>query len=183
MQKLIYRWLLMFILLYVFFVVDSFSDNTLVQVSIVPWQITLGFPAYLNLWTINLSQSPTEVEWQFGDYFWVSDLGGSDNGYRTTIVSDGLIWNNWVTLTGIYLIAWNNWAPELLLWVDWDVRINTAFLGSGQSIFSNPVTYIYRPQWINYWRINKYGDKPSIRIVLPPYSQPWQYSWTIYFDI
>jgi hypothetical protein len=184
MQKFIFRILSLSILLYIFFFVKSFSTNTntLVTVAITPWQITYGSPVYLNLWQINLSQTQQEIEWQFSEHFWISDLEASDNGYTTTIVSDGLVWANWIILTWIYLAAWNNGIPDLLAGLVWDVRINQLFSGNYFSI-NNPITYIYRPQWLNYWRISKYGDRPWIKIIVPPYAQPWTYSWTIYFDI
>lgn len=171
------------IVFFSFFCFVGASTPVIVSLSIIPWQITYWSPTYLNLWQIDISPVQQETQWQFGDYFWVKDLGSSDTGYTTTIVSDWLIWPNWATLTWIYLMAGNNWGPELLLWVDWNVKINPVFSGSYYSIFSSPVTYIYRQQWANYWKINKYGDKPWIKVVTPGYMQPWTYSWTIYFDI
>jgi len=164
----------------------SFSNAaTDVQLSLVinPWQIDYWSPMYLNLWQINLSQVEQNIQWQFGDYFWVSDLAWSDNGYNTHISCDGLVWPNWIVLTWVYLMAWNNGNPELLNWNAWSVKINSSFSGNYFSMFNGPVTYIYRDPWTNHWIINKYWDKAWIRVVVPPYTQPWTYSWTIYFDI
>jgi hypothetical protein len=160
------------------------ATDVIVSITIDPWQITYWAPASLSLWSIALSQTSQNKQWQFDDYFRVSDLAWSDSGYSTTIVSDWLIWPNWsIPLTWIYMMAGNAWGPELLLWLTWDIRVNPAMSDSYYSIFSTPVTYIYRPEASNNWKVNKYWDKPWIRIVVPPYTQPWMYSWTIYFDI
>lgn len=163
----------------------SFAEinNVPVSISILAWQINYWSPMYLNLWQINLSQVEQNIQWQFSDYFWVSDLAGSDNWYNTNIWCDGLVWPNWIVLTWIFLMAWNNGSPELLNWNIWNVKINSSFSGIYYSMFNWPVTYIYRDPWVNHWIINKYWDKPWIRVVVPPYTQPWTYSGTIYFDI
>jgi len=168
-----------------FLIILSFvrAEDVILSITINPWEITYWAPMYLNLWQISLSQTQQNIQWQFDDYFWVNDLQWSDSWYNTTIVSDGFMWPNWNILTWIYLMAWNNWSPELLLWLTWNVMINQAFSESYYSIFSSPVTYIYRPQWENYWKVNKYGDKPWIKVIIPPYTSPWMYSWTIYIDI
>jgi hypothetical protein len=172
---------LMFFVVFLSFVK---ATDVIVSITINPWQITFWAPVSLSLWSISLSQTSQNKEWQFDDYFRVSDLIWSDSGYNTTVVSDGLVWPSWSSpLTWIYLMAWSIWGPELLLGTTWNVQINSALSSDYYSIFNVPVTYIYRPQSINYWKVNKYWDKPWIRIVIPPYTQPWMYSWTIYFDI
>lgn len=180
-----FYWTKMFFILVVFLVVFSFASASDVILSLIinPWQITYWAPSYLGLWQINISEIEQDKQAQFDDYFWVSDLVWSDSGYNTTVVSDGLIWPNWsAVLTWIYLMAWNS-NPELLLWTNWNVEINSVFSWDYYSIFNTPVTYIYRWETLNYWKINKYWDKPWIKIVIPAYTQPWMYSWTIYFDI
>lgn len=162
--------------------VGAASTDVPISLTINPWQITVWSPTYMDLWQINLSTNQQNIQWQFSDYFWAQDLEASINGYSTTIVSDGLVWLNWITLTWIYIMAWNNWSPELLVWNTWNVQINSVFSGDYYSIFNTPVTYIYRSLWAVY-SINKYGDRPFIRVVIPGYVQPWKYSWVIYFDI
>lgn len=160
------------------------ASDVMVSITINPWQITYWAPSYLGLWQINISETEQNKQAQFEDYFWVSDLVWSDSWYSTTVVSDGLLWPDWSsTLTWIYLMAWNWSTPELLAWIPGGVRINSVFSWEYYSIFDTPVTYIYRPETSNYWKINKYWDKPWIKIVIPPYTQPWMYSWIIYFDI
>ncbi|MFZ2151054.1 MAG: hypothetical protein WAZ12_02055 [Candidatus Absconditicoccaceae bacterium] len=175
----------MFFILVVFLVVFSFASASDVILSLIinPGQITYGAPSYLGLGQINISEIEQDKQAQFDDYFWVSDLVGSDSGYNTTVVSDGLIGpNGSAVLTGIYLMAGNS-NPELLLGTNGNVEINSVFSGDYYSIFNTPVTYIYRGETLNYGKINKYGDKPWIKIVIPAYTQPGMYSGTIYFDI
>ncbi len=178
----------LFFVCWIFLILTNYCfseiNNIPVSVSILAWQIDYWSPKYLNLWQINLSPLEQNIQWQFGDYFWVSDLVWSDNWYSTNIwCDDGLIWPNWTILTWVYLMAWNNGLPELLNWNPWNVQINQFFSGSFSSIFNWPVTYIYRNSWQNNWVVNKYGDRAWIRVVVPPYTQPWTYSWTIYLDI
>lgn len=172
-------------ILFVFLFSLSFvkSSDIIVSIDILPWEITRWASSNLSLGQISLDDQNKELSWQFEDDFWINDLKWHDNGYNTMIVSDWLIWPNWNILTGIYLMAGNGNRPVLDRGVLWDVRINDVFSGNYHSIYWDPVVYIYRPVWPNNWKINKYKDRPWIKIVVPPYTSPWTYSGTIYFDV
>lgn len=158
----------------------SATSDVPVTLQIMPWVIRYGISdTWLNFWSISVSWVVQEIERQFEDYFRVQDLKAADSGYYTTVVSAGLAWPL-MTITWIYMKAWNIY-PELLLGVVWNVVIGTNLLNY-QSIYNN-VTYIRRDNAPNYWKINKYWDKPWIKIVVPPYVSPWNYSWTIFFSL
>lgn len=157
------------------------QSQTILTMSINPWQLSYDSPAYLNLWQINLSESQQNIQWQFDDYFWVSDLMWLDDWYSTNIQCDWLYGANGVVLSWIYLKAWNI-NPTLILWNPWNVFISPHF-SDYYPINNWPVIYIYREAGANYWTINKYWDMPWIRVTIPPYTQPWTYSWIIFFDI
>lgn len=172
------------ILIFGFFVVFTFfqvkSSNFPLSLYVTPWEITYGISdTWLNFWSVTVSWAFQEIERQFEDYFWVQDLKAADSGYYTTVVSAGLVWPL-MTITWIYMKA-DNINPELLLGVAWNVFINTGLLN--YKSISGSVTYIYRDNALNFWKINKYGDKPWIKIVVPPFVSPWNYSWTIFFSL
>lgn len=175
-----------YFVIFVFFVFLGFfvkAQETIISISILPGEVSRWAASSLSLWEIELAQIQQEVTGRFQDYFWVSDLKWHDNGYNTMIVSDGLIGPNENILTGIYLMAGNGGRPELEIWIDWEVMINQLFSGDYHSIYWDPITYIYRTVWANNWKINKYRDRPWIKIVVPPYTSPGTYSGTIYFDV
>lgn len=155
--------------------------NVSVNFSVDPWQITWWVSSGLSLWTIEAGQTQQVLTWQFAGYFWVQDLKWSDTGWTTTVNCDWLYWPQWSIITWIYLKAWNS-SPNLLLWTIWNVLINQNLINDYEPIEVS-ISYIHRPQWQNNWKINKYGDIPYIKVIIPPYTPPGNYSWTIYFDL
>lgn len=173
-----YIWITIF---FVLFFVFCLSQETKIKLEVTPWQITWWVESsWLNLGTVEIWETQKELTWQFDWYFWVSDLEASDLGWSTTVKCDWLNWSNGWILTWIYMMV-DDLSPELLLWVPWNVLIDQNFLNYYS--INTSVTYIYRPAWANFGRINKYWDKPHIKVIIPPYSAPWSYSWIIYFDM
>ena len=139
-----------------------------------------GTPDNVNLWVLSTSTSDQELSGQFSDYFWVEDLEWYVTGYYTTIQCDGVYGPSGNILTWVYLKAGNT-SPTLLLWNSGDVLISSG-LQNYASIFS-PMTYIYKPTDTgNAWIVNRYGDKPRLKIVIPAYTPPGTYSGTIVFS-
>jgi len=143
--------------------------------------IRIWTPENFNVWTINYSSQEQEVTWRFNDYFRVEDLDSRMTGHYTTIQCDGLYATWWYSLTWIYL-KYGNLNPTLIYGQTWVVSISN-FLSGYQSI-TNPITYIYKStSWGNIWVVNRYGDKPYVKIIIPAYSNTWDYSGTITFSL
>lgn len=138
-------------------------------------------PTNLNLWTIQYSNQEQEITWKFIDYFWLEDRMGLSTWHYTTIQCNWLYWPTWSTITWIYMKAWNI-NPLRILWNTWNVLIYNNLTGY-QSIY-NPLVYIYKAtDNVNAWKANKYWDNPYIKIIIPPYTSPWTYNWTIVFSL
>ena len=140
-----------------------------------------GTPNNVNLWTYPTLPGDQEIIRQFDDIFWVEDLLWSSTGYYTTIQCDGVYGPSGNRLTGIYLKAGNT-SPTLLQWRTGNVFIATGF--SGYISILNPVTYIYKPTSpTNAALVNKYWDRPRLKIVVPANSPAGTYSGTIVFSL
>ena len=140
-----------------------------------------GTPNNVNLWTPNTSPNDQEIVWQFDDNFWVEDLEWYITGHYTTIQCDGVYGSAGNKLTGVYLKVGNS-NPTLLMWGTGNVHIATE-LNDYVSIL-NPITYIYKPTAIdNEWAINRYWDRPRLKIIIPGWTPPGNYSGTIVFNL
>lgn len=163
------------------YVVFAWNSVWIISLAIVWVGIRHGTPNNVNLWTPITSVSQQEIIWQFDDNFWVEDLQGYITGHYTTIQCDGIYGPAGTKLTGVFLKAWNT-SPILMQW-----SIGNVFIASGLADYVNiltPITYIYKPtDPSNVWRLNQYGDKPRLKIIIPAYSPPGNYSGTIVFSL
>ena len=158
--------------LYLFIVFSLFS---FVFTSVVFWQsqqvsveirgqwLIIWTPANLNLGFVSDWATITR---SFLDYFWIEDLRGTNTGHYTTIQCDGIYGPNGATssvITGIQL-SWT--SIERILWTD-----NNTLIYSNLSTWTDittPQLYLYRNNNIsNGWVWNRYGNKPSIKIIVP----------------
>ncbi len=176
-------------LLLCIFVFSTFSYIVLAQ-NINQWDVTMritwlgirhGTPENFPIWVVSASPTDQEVSWQFIEPFWVEDIQGYITGHYTTIQCDGIYGPAMTKLTWIELKA-GTMTPELLMGTTWpNVAINPAL-----SIYQNitePITYIYKDTDItNAGIVNKYGDKPWIKILIPTATPPGVYSGTIVFS-
>ena len=139
-----------------------------------------GTPNNANLWVLSTSTTDQEFSGQFSDYFRVEDMEGYVTGHYTTIQCDGVYGPAGNKLTWVYLKAGNT-SPTLLLGTSGDVLISSGIYDYA-SILS-PMTYIYKPTDTgNAWLVNRYWDKPRLKIVIPAYTPPGTYSGTIVFS-
>jgi len=140
-----------------------------------------GTPTNANLWTLSGSLSDQHISWQFIEPFWVEDLQWYITGYYTTIQCDGVYNQNGYKLTWVELKAGNP-APELIWGMIWpNVKISSIL--SNYTNITEPITYIYKETNINHlWTVNKYGDKPRLKILIPPAAPAGIYSGTIVFS-
>ncbi|EKD25362.1 MAG: hypothetical protein ACD_80C00079G0005 [uncultured bacterium (gcode 4)] len=147
----------------------------------IKWMgIRHGTPDNVNLWLLTASGNDQEINGQFSGYFWVEDIEGYITGHYTTIQCEGVYGPLWNKLTWVYLKA-GNINPERILWLTGNVLIAPSF-ADYTSILS-PMTYIYKPTALgNAWIVNKYWDKPWLKIVVPGGTPPGTYSGTIVFS-
>jgi hypothetical protein len=168
-------WLLFFWWLY------AITDTSEITLKIQWIWVRHGTPNNLNLTaTWNASQDQ-EITWQFGNYFWIEDLLWLSTWHYVTIQCNGLHWPAGHIITWIYLEAWNV-NPTKILWNNWNVFISSN-LSSYQSIY-NPIVYIYKStNNSNIWLVNKYGDIPIFKVVVPANTTAWTYNGTIIFTL
>jgi len=127
--------------------------------------------------------SPTDqvVSGQFTEHFRIEDIEGYMTGHYTTIQCDGIYGPSNTRLTGIELKAGNT-DPELIMGLTGpNVKINSNLI-TYQNIIE-PITYLYKETNSNHMGIvNKYGDKPWIKLLIPTSTPPGTYSGTIVFS-
>ncbi len=164
------------------FVFAQTSHQWSITFEIKGYGLRHGTPENFPIGTIINSPNDQIVSGQFTDYFWVEDILGEITGHYTTIQCDGIYGPNSTILTGIELKAWSS-TPTLLLWTTWAyVAINPS-LSTYHSIIE-PITYIYKSTHpSNAWIVNKYGDRPWIKILIPGNTPPGMYSGTIVFSL
>ncbi len=140
-----------------------------------------GTPGNFPIGTVYSSPYDQEISGQFTEPFWIEDIEGYTTGHYTTIQCDGIYGPSNTRLTGIELKA-GSITPELLMWLtSLHVKINPVL--SSYTNIIEPVTYIYKEtDPSNIGIINKYGDKPWIKIFIPAGSPPGTYSGTIVFS-
>lgn len=154
------------------------------------WDITLritwlgirhGTPENLSLWTITSSPGDQYISGHFTQPFWVEDIEGYMTGHYTTIQCAGVYGPNNTILTWVELMAGDT-EPELLMGMTGTNVFINPMLHTYTSI-TEPVTYIYKTtDTNNIWIVNKYGDKPWLKILIPPTSPAGIYSGTIVFS-
>ena len=138
-----------------------------------------GTPENTNLWTVMSVSGDQEISGQFIEPFRVEDMEGYITGHYTTIQCDGV--HGPVTLTWVYLKAGNT-SPELIQGLTGNHVLINSELSSYTSILA-PVTYIYKETNLsNIWIMNKYGDKPRLKVIIPEGTPPGTYSGTIVFS-
>lgn len=138
-------------------------------------------PNNINLWTIQYSNQLQDITWKFSDYFWVEDLMWLKTWHYTTIQCDWLYGPTWSIITWIYFKV-ENVVPTKIMWKTWEVYISDDLIDY-KSIYE-PLVYIYKINSVlNWWKANKYWDMPYVKVVIPPYTTPWTYNWTIIFSL
>ncbi len=157
------------------------ADQGMISLKIVWLGIRHGTPTNTNLWIFPTSGNDQEISGQFGwSGFWVEDLEGYITGHYTTIQCDGVYGSAGNRLTWIYLKAGNT-SPILIQGLSGNVHISS-WLFTYTSIL-NPVTYIYKPTNLsNIWIVNRYWDSPRLKIIIPGWTPPGNYSGTIVFS-
>lgn len=138
-------------------------------------------PDNLAIWTVMMSPNDQEIDQQFTTGFRVEDLEWLITGHYTTIQCEGVYGPNMTILTWIELKA-GSATPSLLM----GTTGNNVYINPDLSQYINitdPITYFYKetnPN--NKGLLNKYGDKPWIKILIPSSAPAGVYSGTIVFS-
>jgi len=179
--KKIFFWISLAVVLWCIYSVFAQGEQWIVSLEIIGRGIRHGTPENFTLWTITSSPGDQYISGHFTDPFRVEDIEGYITGHYTTIQCDGVYGPYDYVLTGVELMAENS-DPELLMWLTGpNVSINSA-LTTYTSIIE-PITYIYKTtNTNNVWIVNRYGDKPWLKILIPPTAPAGVYSGTIVFS-
>ncbi|HKL43963.1 MAG TPA: hypothetical protein VJ892_01650, partial [Candidatus Absconditabacterales bacterium] len=147
-----------------------------ISVTIKGQGIIIGTPANLNLGSVNPGDT---VEINFDDYFWVEDLRGTNTGHYTTIQCDGLYGPSNFVITGLQL---SGATVEMI-----DGRTNNTLIYSNLSDrtdITDPTLYLYRNNDLsNNGAINRYGNKPAIRVFVPEDAPAGSYKGKITYTL
>lgn len=164
-----------------YFTLAQSTAQGIISLKITWLGIRHGTPENFPIWTITASPSDQEISWHFTDYFRVEDIQWYATWHYTTIQCDGIYGPSNTKLTWIEIKAGNT-NPELIMGLTWpNVQINT--LLANYTNILEPVTYIYKETNTNHaWIVNKYGDKPRLKILIPPAAPAGIYSGTIVFS-
>lgn len=167
-------------------ILSSFLYYTYAAQGVITFEITWvglrhGTPENFPISTVTSSPSDQEISGQFTQSFRVEDIEGYATGHYTTIQCAGIRGPYDTVLTWVELMAGNP-VPELLMWTTGpNVSINPSLTTYTNII--EPITYIYKDTNLNnIWIVNKYGDKPWIKILIPAGTPPGTYSGTIVFS-
>lgn len=163
----------------VFFAITFSADDALLKVELSGNWLIIWTPWNLNLGTV-IPWNTIEVN--FSDYFWIEDLRWTSTGHYTTIQCDGLFGPNGSTGT---VITWvqMSWAlVELVAWVANNTLVYSNL--TSWTDITEPQLYFYRnenttnPGWVN-----RYGNKPAIKISVPSDISSWNYKWKITYTL
>jgi hypothetical protein len=180
-KKIILWILLLFVSWFIYSVLAQTIEQGSLTLQIQGLGIRHGTPENFTLWTITSSLGNQYISGHFADHFRVEDIEGYITGHYTTIQCAGVYGPYNYILTWIELMAGNT-TPELIMGYTWpNVYINSA-LNTYTSIIE-PITYIYKSTNIsNASLVNRYGDKPWLKILIPPTAPAGIYSGTIVFS-
>lgn len=166
---------------YLFFVCLVFGENmqSMVSVQLNTRWLFAWTPANLSLWPVTPWNT---IEVNFSDYFWIEDLRWNSTGHYTTIQCDGLFGPNGSTGTVITWVQMSGLIIELVAWT-----ANNTLIYSNLSTWTDitkPQLYFYRnenttnPGWVN-----RYGNKPTIKISVPSGTPSGTYRWKITYTL
>lgn len=150
---------------------NQYAQNTIIISC--PWVLSLSGD-------ITTSNSTGTIEQQFTGYFKVYDKKSSNSGYYTTLSISDLSWtystisknNIYLQATGVTLIQGtaNTW-----------VYIHT-WIQTYQAM-TGVVNYIRRDPGNNNDKKGEYGNLPRIKVLIPPYTIPDDYTATITYTL
>ncbi len=156
-----------------------FSNTQKISV-VLNWQwLIIWTPANLDLGTVS---SGDIKEINFLEPFWIEDLRWTNTGHYTTIQCDGLYGPNTLTSTVITGVQLSGAVVEKIWWKDNDTLVYSAL--SSFTDITTPQLYLYRNDSVsNNGAINRYGNKPTIKITVPSWTPAGTYKWKITYTL
>ena len=166
------------ILCFCFFVVHVNAQNN-VSLNIDGQWLIIWTPSNLDLWTVS---SGDIKEINFLDPFWIEDLRWINTWHYTTIQCDGLYGPNALTSTVITGVELSGAVVEKIGGRDNDTLVYSAL--SSFTDITTPQLYLYRND--SFWNngaINRYWNKPTIKITVPSWTPAGTYKWKITYTL
>ncbi len=165
------------------------ASTALIQMTVNNGTVSIDAGGTLNLWSILASTTTGTLSGQYGSIaFRVSDFKGSTGGYMTTIQSTALTGDiGWIVQTiaasNIYIKAWG--TPTLMAGQsNPNISFGAVINSETYTSLGSPVQYIQKDSLGTTWGIvSTYGDKPWIRIDVPPYQPATSYQATLTFTL
>lgn len=138
--------------------------------------LIIGTPANISLGSVNPGGT---VETTFDDYFWIEDLRWTSTGHYTTIQCDGLYGPGGYVITGVQMI-WS--LVDLIRGLSNQTKIYSNL--STRKDITIPQLYLYRNNnWTDPGFMNRYWNKPSIRVSVPSNAPVGSYKWKITYTL
>lgn len=164
------------VLVFVFFPVIVNANNSLVSVEVLSAWLIIWTPENLNIWSV----SPwNDKEVNFTDYFWIEDLRWTNTGHYTTIQCDWLYGPSDAIITWVQL----SWATVDMIAGKPNNTLIYSNLSSRTDV-TEPKLYLYRNNNVsNNWAINRYWNKPAIKITVPSWVPAGSYKWKITYTL
>lgn len=146
----------------------------------IQWQwLIIWTPSNLDLGTISAGST---IESNFLDYFWIEDLRWTNTGHYTTIQCDGLYGPDGATSTVITGVELSGAVIEKIWGKDNQTLIYSNL--SSRTDITSPQLYLYRNDSVsNNGAINKYWNKPSIKITVPTWTPAGTYKGKITYTL
>lgn len=147
------------------------------------WSLSLSGPASFSFGSTMVSSSLQSREKTFtwaNDYFDMIDGVWADAWYYTTLAFSDLQYNSNV-------VSKNNIYVKTIWWIT--LRAGTANSSVVTAITwlylatSSPLTFIKRDAGTNGWKTWTYGAQVGIKVDIPAFQQPWNYTWTIIYTL
>jgi hypothetical protein len=156
---------------------DNFATHFVRSETIaISWWLVIGTPANISLWSLTAWSG---YVYTFSDYFWIEDLRWNNTGHYTTIQCDGLYGPNNAIITGVQM---SGSLIEKIVWITNNTLIYSSL--TTWTDITEPQLYLYRNDIIGAnGAINRYWNKPSIKITVPADVPSGSYKWKITYTL
>lgn len=167
--------------------VSVYAATTTLNMQVIPGSITIGSPASLAFsGTAAASDSAQSLEQAFngvGDYFYIQDLKGADNGYSTTLQASGPLTAGTNTIPLANMSFKTTSGTPTLLSGTANAGVTLDAGTSSYQNFSSARTFMVRPNAANNGTIGKYGSQVSLKVDIPAWQAVGTYTTSIVFTL
>lgn len=167
--------------------VGIYAATTTLNMQVIPGSITIGSPTSLSFSSTAAASDVTQsLEQAFngaGDYFYIQDLKGADNGYSTTLQASGPLTagTNTIPLTNMSFKAVSG-TPTLLSGTT-NPRVTLNAGATSYQDFSSARTFMVRANTANNGVISKYGSQISLKVDIPGWQAVGTYTTSLVFTL